>query len=138
MGLNQWVSEKKRRLFDDLAHGLDPSEGEFDPQALREARTKGAPQLGSTVLAPHRVDVQFVFPDPTSAASLVTISLVPPERIVVLPVPAWVVENIWQGSIDGTACFESEAKSLIDAFVRETEPGENEKHFGPRPASRRE
>ena len=138
IGLNQWIAQIKRRLFDDLAQGRNPSEGDFDQVALKEARAKGSPQLGATVLAPDRIEVQFVFPDPTSAASVVSVSLMPPERIVFLPVPPWVVENIWQGSVDGSAVFESEARDLIEAFLREVEPESNLKHFGPKQASRRE
>jgi hypothetical protein len=137
-GLNQWIAQIKRRIFDDLAQGRDPSEGEFDAASLKEARTKGSPQLGATVLAPDRVEIQFVFPDPNSAASVVSVTLVPPERIVFLPVPSWVVENIWQGSVDGSAVFESEARILVEALMREIEPEANLKHFGPKQASRRE
>jgi hypothetical protein len=138
IGLNQWVADAKRRLYDDLTQGRDPTEGEYDPVALKEARVKGSPQLGATVLAPDRVEIQFVFPDPQSAAAIVSVVLVPPERVVFLPVPPWVVENIWQGSIDGAAVFESEAKALIDSFLAELEPEANLKHFLPKQASRRE
>jgi len=138
MTLNAYVAAKRLAIFDELKLGHPPSEGEFDAVLFSEAKVKGEPQLGSTRFEPDSIYVEFIYPSPQTSSSVVTVKLTAPERIVFLPVPGWVVENIWQGDIAGTYHFESEAIRLYEELGRELSRGENEKWFGPQMAKRRE
>jgi hypothetical protein len=138
MGLNQFVAERRRRIFDDLRAGRTPSEGAFDEAILREARAKGEPQMGSARLAPHTIELEFIYPDPRGASTVVVVRLDPPERIVFMPVPSWVVESIWQGEIAGSHHFESDARALLRAFEAQLEPEANATLFGRQEPTRRE
>ena len=53
----------------------------------------------------------------------------PPERIVRMPVPEWVVESVWQGEVDGSYHFESHAYALLEAFTASLDPEENARRF---------
>ncbi len=138
MRLAEYVAQKKRALYDDLLAGRDPGEGAYDPAALKEGRSKGKPQMGSTFFEPRSIRLEFIFPDPTASAVILTVTLDPPERVVYLPVPGWVVESIWQGEVSGSHHFESHARALVDEFVALTAPVPNEALFGPQAAKRRE
>jgi len=136
--LNEWATSKKLEIFEYLKQGKPPKEGTFDDRALREALTKGSPQIGATRYEPYKVHFEFIFPDHSSIATILTVSLEPPERIVFLPVPPWVVETIWQGEVHGTYHFESDARRLFEEYEKQLQPEENEKWFSPQTAKRRE
>jgi hypothetical protein len=138
MTLNEFASKKRLALFENLRAGRDPGEGVFDPELLREARTKSAPQLGATRYEPDAIVIEFIYPDPDSSATVLSVRLESPERIVFLPVPSWVVETIWQGEIDGSFQFERDARRLVEAFQAELDPEANANWFLPRAAKRRE
>lgn len=138
MTLNEYAAQKRLALFDDLSAGREPSEGSFDSALLREAKTKSAPQLGATRYEPQAIIVEFIYPDPDSAATVVPVRLESPQRIVFLPVPSWVVETIWQGEIDGSFQFEEDASRLLEEYRADLDPGANAKWFLPRPPTRRE
>lgn len=138
MTLNAYAAQKRLSLLETLKQGLTPCEGEFDATILAEARVKGDPQLGSTRYDDHAIYCEFIYPDAKTTSTILTIKLESPERIVYLPVPEWVVENIWQGDITGTFHFESEARRLYGALGQELEPDANLKWFGPQMAKRRE
>jgi len=138
MTLNAYSAQKRLSIFEDLRQGLAPREGEYDASALAEAKKKGEPQMGSTHYQPGAIFVEFIYPDPSTTATVLSVRLSPPERIVFLPVPGWVVENIWQGDVQGTFHFESEAQRLYVELGRELEPEENRKWFGAQMAKRRE
>lgn len=131
MSLNAYVAARKRALYDELSTGQEPSFGEYDPTLLREARAKGTPQMGSTTLAPDRITVEFIYSD-QQGALILPIKLQPPERIVFLPTPEWVVESIWQGEIDGSYHFESDAVVLVENFLSSLEPEANAALFAVR------
>ncbi len=134
--LAQWTATRKREIFDDLSSDRPPREGVFDSANLAECRTKGAVRMGASVYHPDRVDLEFLFGAGTPLVFVV--SLPAPERIVYLPVPAWVVETIWQGEISGSHHFESEANRLLLAFQSLLSPEANAPLFGPQMARRRE
>ncbi|HVL38403.1 MAG TPA: hypothetical protein VM328_03330 [Fimbriimonadaceae bacterium] len=138
MRLSTYVSQVRQRLFQELKEGRAPSEGEVDETLLAEARIHGQPQLGTTRYEPSAVVIEFIYPAAGAASIVVPVRLATPERIVFLPVPAWVIESIWQGDIDGSYAFESEARDLVHAFQKELDPTENLKWFGPRQPKRRE
>lgn len=138
MTLNQFAAERRLAIFEDLRAGLEPREGSFDSTLLKEARAKGAPQMGTTRYLPHEIAFEFIYPDPHSTATILAVRLAPPERIVFLPVPTWVVENIWQGDIAGTHHFESDAIRLLRELEDELTAEGNLKWFEKQAAKRRE
>jgi hypothetical protein len=129
MSLNQYAAKKRLQIFDDLRGGKTPSEGAFDEALLREARTKGTPQMGTTEYTPDSIRFEFIFPDPKGAPIVLSIILASPERIVFMPVPEWVVESIWQGEINGTPQFESDALRMLSTFRQNIESDENAEQF---------
>lgn len=138
MSLNSFTAERRLKLLDELKKGIPPSEGSYDAAVLAEAKTKGEPQLGSTRFLPDQIIVEFIYPDAATSATVLSISIPAPERIVFLPVPDWVVENIWQGDIDGTYQFDSDARRMLSDFEQELTPEGNSKWFEKRQAKRRE
>lgn len=138
MRLAQYASDLRLALFDDLQSGREPREGTFDPEVLKEARSKGTPQMGGTRYEPDSLTFEFIYPDPQSSATVLSVRVATPERIVYLPVPAWVVEHIWQGEVVGSFAFESEAAEQVAEFVSSLDREPNAALFGPQPAKRRE
>lgn len=138
MRLSEWAAEKKMGIFERLQKGLPPAEGDFDPQRLKEAQDKGPPQVGLTHYEPNAVICEFVFPDPATSATVLPVRLTPPERIVFLPVPRWVIQDVWQGEVAGAFCFESEARELVEELLQDVKPEANARFFGPQPPTRRE
>lgn len=138
MNLTEWAAKTKRDIYQDLENGLVPSIGDFDLETLKEGRAKSSPQMGSTVYSPRSVRFEYLFNDPTSSAVVFSVVVTPPERIVFLPVPEWVVESIWQGDIDGSHHFESDAARLIEKFVDSTKPENNVALFGKKQPTHRE
>jgi hypothetical protein len=116
MTLNQYAAEHRMAILQDLKSGLPPREGAYDEATLKEARTKGAPQMGTTTYEPRSIQFEYIYPDPQSAPTVLTVRLQPPERIVFLPVPEWVVENVWQGEVDGSHHFESDAEAMVARY----------------------
>ncbi len=138
MTLNAYVAEKRLAIFDRLKGGLPPGEGVYDEAILAEGKVKGHPQMGATHFEPNAIFVEFIYPDPKTSATILSIKLDPPQRIVFLPVPEWVIESIWQGEISGSHHFESDARQLLAQFETELSPENNPKWFGPQMAKRRE
>lgn len=138
MKLKDFVSEKRKAIFEDLVAGREPSQGCFDAEALKEARSKGAPQLGAARMEPHKIRLEFIFPAPQANTSIFTVAVDTPERIVYMPVPSWVVESIWQGEIDGSYWFESEARCLLRNFEEMLAEPANSELFGRQSAKRKE
>ncbi len=138
MTLNQFTSEQRTAIFGDLREGLEPRVGAFDGAALRGAKTKGHPQMGTVRFRPEEIAFEFIYPDPAGSSAILEVLVKPPERIVFLPVPDWVVENIWQGEVDGTYHFEGEAMRLLGDFQEQLTPEGNLKWFDKQPAKRRE
>lgn len=137
MNLNQFAADRRMGIFSRLLTGGDPGEGAFDETALAQARVKGAPQMGATRYEPDGIVFEFIYPDPIATSQVFTVRIAPPERIVFMPVPPWVVANIWQGSVEGSPRFESEARALLERFADELESGPNRKWFEPeRPIGR--
>ncbi len=138
MKLNAFVAQKKRAIFDELSAGNPPSEGRFDEAIWRDGRAKSQPQMGSTQFAPDTITFEFIYNDPQGSAVLFQVAINPPERVVFMPVPEWVVESIWQGEIAGSYHFESEAKELLNNFENLLSADHNATLFGPQMAKRRE
>lgn len=138
MNLNSFAAEKRLAIYEDLKQGQPPREGEFSDQLFRDGKVKGLPQMGTTRYEPHAIVCEFIYPDAKTTATVLSVRIPSPERIVFLPVPDWVVETIWQGEIDGSFHFESEAAQLVKKLQDELLPDANTKWFGKRDAKRRE
>jgi hypothetical protein len=138
MNLNAFAAEKRLAIYEDLKQGLPPREGEYIEQLFKDGKVKGQPQMGTTRYEPNAIFFEFIYPDPHSTATVLSVRIPSPERIVFLPVPEWVVEKIWQGDVDGTFHFESEARRLVESLRAELSPEANLKWFGKRDAKRRE
>ncbi len=138
MKLSAFASEKRLAIFEELSAGQEPSEGSFDEHVLKEGKTKGKPQMGSTRFEPDTILFEFIFPEAAGASTVLTVRVSSPERIVFMPVPDWVVENIWQGDVTGSFMFESEARAAVEGFNGELTSETNPKWFLPQAAKRRE
>lgn len=135
--LNAYAARKKQEILERLARGADPGEGFFDAATLRDCLKRGTPRIGSTTYEPMAIHLEFIFSSGDSAGIL-RVTIVPPERIVYLAVPDWVVDNSWQGFIEGTYEFESLAMDAVEKFSRSLEPEPNGALFGARQPTRRE
>ena len=138
MTLSAFVSEKRNAIFSDLSAGHAPREGVFDHDLFKEGMVKGKPQMGTTRFEPQAIDLEFIYPDSAGSSIVLTVRLSVPERILFMPVPAWVVESIWQGEIDGSYHFESEAALLLAEFAKMLQAEDNDKWFKRRQPKRRE
>lgn len=104
---------QKREIFDALRQGETPPIGHFDEEIWRSGKEKGEVQMGTTVFLPGKITYEFIYQDPNGAHLVLGVEVEPPERVVFMPVPKWVVENIWQGEINGSFVFESEARAMM-------------------------
>ncbi len=138
MPLNTFVAELRNRVFEEILAGQDPSAGVFSPELLAQGRVNGKPQMGSVTFTPSHIHLEFIFSNPATSAVIFVVEVESPERIVFMPVPEWVIENIWQGDIDGTYHFESEANALVQQLVNSLQPERNKQWFERRAAKRRE
>ena len=138
MNLNAYAAERRLAFFEDLKRGWPPGDASYDEAVFRDAKVKGQPQMGTTRYEPHAIIFEFIYPDPQTTSTVLSVRIQSPERIVFLPVPEWVVETIWQGEVDGTFHFENEAAKLVAALQSELTPDGNLKWFGKREAKRRE
>jgi hypothetical protein len=89
--------------------------------------------MGSMVVRPDRIDLEFPFAS-SEGTVVVSVSVRTPERVVALPVPSWVVENVWQGTVEGSFAFERDAMAMLAELAASLEPEANKAHFGPRPS----
>lgn len=138
MTFAEFAAQARRQVLEDLERGDDPSIGTYDPARLAEARAHGKPRMGAMVPSPRSLALEFPFHDHEGSATVFRVDVETPERVVYLGVPAWVVENVWQGTVDGSYAFESHAAALVEEFRASLEPLANAALFGPRPPTRRE
>lgn len=129
MHLNSYVAQKKIEILQSLQANQPPAEGEYDHANWQEAKDLGSPQVGTARFSPDTIYLEYIYANPGASNLLFTVQLTPPERIVFMPVPDWVVETIWEGEIDGSYRFESEAQSLLESLTSELEEEKNKKWF---------
>ncbi|CAN1557961.1 hypothetical protein MCEMSE15_02508 [Fimbriimonadaceae bacterium] len=137
MSLNTFAAEKRMSIYQALKSGQAPAEGTYDEDRLKEARAKGEPQVGATRYEPHAVVLEFIYPDSRTNATVLEVRVPTPERVVWLPVPAWVVEQIWEGEITGSFAFLSDAELMLSEFSSRLQPEANLSNFGVTAPTRR-
>ncbi len=138
MTLNEYSAKKRREILDDLLAGRDPREGSWNADLFAEAKMKSRPQLGPLVFFAGHFEMQFLYSSPEGGSLIFTVRLDSPHRIVQMPVPEWVIENVWQGEVSGSFHFEQDAMAMLEAFRAELEPEANVKHFQARSRTTRE
>jgi hypothetical protein len=131
VNLNQFVSDLRTRILGDLLTGHEPSEGEFSQASFGEGRDTGGPKMGPFHFTPDTIILDFLFSSRDAGVVVLTVTVTAPERIVYMPVPEWVIEQIWQGEVYGSYKFESEAVVLLGKFRELLEPEVNRLKFGP-------
>jgi hypothetical protein len=114
LNLNEFVAERRNQVFEALSAGKEPP-GEFDRQVLREARAKGKPQFGATRFESDSVVFEFIYPDVTSASAILDVR-------VAMPVPPWVIEQIWQGEVTGSHHFAAQAREMVQRLADLIDP----------------
>lgn len=124
-----YAAEAKTTLFDGLKQGQPPAFGDYDETVWSKAKELGKPQMGTTNYRPDALLFEFIFPDPLGTPTILSVKVDPPERIVFMPVPDWVVETVWEGEVDGSYRFESEAHALVRAFEEELTASNNPRWF---------
>jgi hypothetical protein len=137
MTLAEFVAHLRRQVLDALTSGSELAGFNFDPDRLKEGKRKGPPQAGAVRFTPTEVRLEFLFTAPGSAATVLEVSVAAPERIVWMPVPDWVIENIWEGEVIGSFAFESEALQRVNAYIAKLAQGINETDFGQTSKTRR-
>ena len=73
---------------------------------------------------------EFIYSSKGASSTVFQVEVDAPERIVYMPVPSWVIESIWQGEINGSFHFESDARELIDQFTASLQTEANASIFG--------
>ncbi|MCS7208705.1 MAG: hypothetical protein NZ874_03955 [Fimbriimonadales bacterium] len=116
MTLREFVRDQIRAVFDALKAGNAPPVGEYDPATLRECQRRASPQVGATRFLPDAVILEFIFQDASLGPAVLSVRIPAPEPIVYMPVPDWVIEDVWQGDVTGSFRFRSEAERLLQAF----------------------
>ncbi|HWD41601.1 MAG TPA: hypothetical protein VG944_22350 [Fimbriimonas sp.] len=137
MSLNEFVAQLRKQTLRNLEAGLPPDEGAFDEEAFRKAKDRGKPQMGPFRFEPARILLDFLYLKGGESALVLTVAFESPERIVYMPVPEWVVEQVWQGDVQGSYHFDSEARELLRRFESRLEPATNAENFGPPESFRR-
>jgi hypothetical protein len=137
MTLTEYASRRKSEILAELLAGRLPTDAEYDAAGIRSALEKAEPRQGATRYAQSHIDFEFIFAVPGEATVVQAVRVPAPERIVWLPVPDWVVANVWQGTVHGTYCFESEAREHLRKLEAMLEPAVNQGLFdGPPPIGR--
>ena len=139
MTLNEYAAKQRLELYAELQGSRRPTQGTFDEEMLKRALATGrSPQMGITRYEAHAIHFEFIYPDPLGSTVVLVVTVTPPERIVYMPVPPWVVESIWQGEINGSPHFESDAERMLEEFRASLSPESNAAEFDARTKVSRE
>jgi hypothetical protein len=138
MKLAEFTAKLKREIYDDLEAGRPPRIGRYNDAVLKEGWAKGRPQMGSVTYRPDGLTLEFITRDPQGSAVILAVEIDSPERIVLMPVPSWVIESVWQGEVLGSHHFESHARQHLAAFNNLLEPEANRPLFDKQSPTRRE
>jgi hypothetical protein len=75
------------------------------------------------------VVLEFIFQDASLGPAVLSVRVPAPEPIVYMPVPDWVIEDVWQGEVTGSFRFLSEAERLLEAFRAQVFTERNRAYF---------
>ncbi|GIV09728.1 MAG: hypothetical protein KatS3mg019_1819 [Fimbriimonadales bacterium] len=129
MNLREFVRDQIQTIFDALRAGNPPPVGEYDPAPLRECQRRATPQVGATRFMPDAIVLEFIFQDASLGPAVLSVRVPAPEPIVYMPVPDWVIEDVWQGDVTGSFRFRSEAERLLEAFQKQVFTEQNRAYF---------
>jgi len=129
MTLREFVRDHIQMIFDALKAGGSPPIGECDPAQLKECLRRATPQVGATHFQPDAIVLEFIFQDASLGPAVLSVRVPTPEPIVYMPVPDWVIEDVWQGDVTGSFRFRSEAERLLEAFREQVFTERNRTYF---------
>ncbi len=130
MTLNEYAANLRKQILEDLRAGKPPSVGSFSLEVLKAGLASGAPQMGTTRYEPQEICLEFIFAGQPANSTVFEVQVSSPERIVWMPVPAWVIEQVWEGEVTGSFHFESTAKEMVEDVVSSLQPEANMVGFG--------
>lgn len=125
MTLAEFTAETRAVLFEAVSSGQPPPRGDYDATAFNEGKAKGKPYMGPVRYEPATAVFEFIYPDPNGAPIILAVRVAAPERIVFMPVPEWVVQQVWEGEVFGTHHFESDARRMMETFANLLGPDVN-------------
>lgn len=129
MTLREFVRDQIQTIFDALRAGNPPPVGEYDPAQLRECQRRANLQVGATNFLPDAIGLEFIYQDTSLGPAVLSVRVPAPEPIVYMPVPDWVIEDVWQGDVTGSFRFLSEAERLLEAFREQVFTDRNRAYF---------
>lgn len=132
MNLREFAGERQRIIFEALQRGQEPPIGTYDEDTLKECRRRTQVQTGTTRYRPDRLLFEFIFYEQSLGPAVLTVEVAAPEPLVYMPVPDWVIEDVWQGEVTGTFRFESEARELLNVFSETLFSEANQAYFADR------
>lgn len=130
MTLREFVRTQIQTIFDALKAGGAPPIGEYNLAQLKECQRRATPQVGATNFQPDALLLEFIFQDASLGPAVLSVRVPAPEPIVYMPVPDWVIEDVWQGDVTGSFRFLSEAERLLEAFREQVFTERNRVYFG--------
>ena len=71
--LYQVTALLRGQILEDLEAKKAPRIGEFEPETLKRAFTKGTVQMGAQKFAPNGCFFEFIFPDPSEGTVVLTV-----------------------------------------------------------------
>ncbi len=133
MTLREFVREQIQQIYGALQQGQPPPVGEYEPATLKECMRRTTVQIGTTHYRPDSILLEFIFTEPSMGPAILTIRIPAPEPIVYMPVPDWVIEDVWQGEVTGSFRFASEAQLLLKKLQNQIFSEANLLYFDERP-----
>ncbi len=116
MTLREFVRDQIQSIHAALQAGSPPPIGAYDAAQLKECQRRASVQVGASNFLPDAIVLEFIFQDASLGPAVLSVRIAAPEPIVYMPVPDWVIEDVWQGDVTGSFRFRSEAERLLEAF----------------------
>lgn len=133
MTLREFVRTQMQAIYEALQQKQPPPLGEYDHQTLKECFRRAQVQTGTTHYLPDAVVLEFIFLEAQLGPAVLSVRVPTPEPIVYMPVPDWVVQDVWQGEVTGSFRFASEAETLLKQLQNQIFTEANVFYFDERP-----
>lgn len=133
MTLRKFVRNNLQTIFEALQKRQLPPVGEYDAQTLKECFRRATVQTGTTHYQPDCILLEFIFSEPNLGPAVLSVRIPAPEPIVYMPVPDWVIQDVWQGEVTGSFRFASEAETLLKKLHNQIFAETNALYFDERP-----